>query len=278
MWDAFDGSLRASYLGYDDADEVQAAIVVKFSDDGEKVIGGYKKSIKIFDTTLPGRICTTIKIKQAASAFALTPTNPDLITTGTWSGNINLFDMRMPKNGCMSSLFGHKAGVTLIKYNYDATLLYSGSRKENCLLIWDMRNFSEPLKTLERTVKTNQRIFFDLSVGGYWLATGDTDGLLRLWNTTDTEYQSERQVIILKNNNSVQYKRRFFQFHLHEDCCNGVSFHPSRPIIATSSGQFKFPNLNEDSETKENEFPKEYQNTLKFWWIGDLQNKTEVDL
>ncbi|KAL5292367.1 WRAP53 family protein [Megaselia abdita] len=194
MWDAFDGSRRASYLGYDEADEVQAAIVVKFSDDGEKIFGGYKKSIKIFDTTLPGRICTTIKIKQAASAFALTPTNPDLITTGTWNGTINLYDTRMPKNGCMSSMFGHKAGVTLIKYNYDASLLFSGSRKEDSLFIWDMRNFAEPLKTLDRSVRTNQRVFFDLSVGGYWLASGDTDGVLRLWNTTDGEYENERKV------------------------------------------------------------------------------------
>lgn len=198
MWDAFDGGLRASYLGYDDADEVQAAIVVKFSDDGEKIFGGYKKSIKIFDTALPGRICTTIKIKQAASAFALTPTNPDLVTTGTWNGTINLYDIRMPKNGCMSSMFGHKAGVTLVKYNYDASLLYSGSRKEDSLFIWDMRNFSEPLKTLHRSVKTNQRVFFDLSMGGYWLATGDTDGVLKLWNTTDGEYKTERNVRSLK--------------------------------------------------------------------------------
>lgn len=272
MWDAFDGTRRASYLGYDDADEVQAAIVVAFTDDGEKILGGYKKSIKIFDTALPGRICTNIKIKQAASAFALTPTNPDLITTGTWSGTINLYDMRMPKNGCMSSLFGHKAGVTLIKYNYDATVLYSGSRKENCLLIWDMRNFSEPMKTLERNVQTNQRIFFDVSPGGYWLASGDTDGLLRSWATeNDYEEKKVRNIFILSETNLIIV----FQFPLYEDCCNGISFHPSRPIVSSSSGQFKFHNLNEDNESKENEFPTNFQNTLKFWWIGEVENKVD---
>lgn len=50
MWDAYSGQLRCSYLGYDDADEVEAAISLTFNSDGTKVFGGYKKTIKIFDT------------------------------------------------------------------------------------------------------------------------------------------------------------------------------------------------------------------------------------
>lgn len=52
MWDAFTGELRCSYRGYDDVDEVEAAISIAFSNDGQKVVGGYKKNIKIFDTNM----------------------------------------------------------------------------------------------------------------------------------------------------------------------------------------------------------------------------------
>lgn len=50
MWDAYSGELRCTYSGYDHVDEVEPAITLAFNDDGTKVLGGYKKSIKIFDT------------------------------------------------------------------------------------------------------------------------------------------------------------------------------------------------------------------------------------
>lgn len=52
MWDAFNGELRCTYRGYDDVDEIEAAISVIFSNDGENIYAGYKKSIKVFDTNL----------------------------------------------------------------------------------------------------------------------------------------------------------------------------------------------------------------------------------
>lgn len=52
MWDAFSGELRCSYRGYDDVDEVESAISIVFSNDAQKVIGGFKKTIKIFDTNV----------------------------------------------------------------------------------------------------------------------------------------------------------------------------------------------------------------------------------
>lgn len=50
LWDGFTGDLRGSYRGYDNVDEVEAAFSVTFTSDAEKIIGGYKKTLKIFDT------------------------------------------------------------------------------------------------------------------------------------------------------------------------------------------------------------------------------------
>ncbi|XP_055855225.1 telomerase Cajal body protein 1 homolog [Episyrphus balteatus] len=245
MWDAFNGDLRASYRGYDDVDEIEAAISVIFSPDGEHVLGGYKKCIRIFDTDIPGRSCTKLVTKQAISAFALTSQTKDIITTGSWNGVISLFDKRMPNMGSLHSLFGHNGGITFLKYSNDGNVLFSGARKDNGLCLWDMRDFSKPMAVLSRSVSSNQRIYFDLSPQNEWLLSGDSEGLIRMWNL-----------------NNIEEKR---SFRVHGDSCNGVSFHPNRPIIASSAGQFHFLDQIDDKCTEERVV--EYENSLIFWWI-----------
>lgn len=60
LWDAGDGSLRASYRGYSDVDEVTAAYSLAFSPDGAKLAAGYNKSLRVFDVARPGRDCATV--------------------------------------------------------------------------------------------------------------------------------------------------------------------------------------------------------------------------
>lgn len=49
MWDAFDGSLRCSYRGYNSVDEMEPAISVTFTPDANRIIAGYKKYLRTFD-------------------------------------------------------------------------------------------------------------------------------------------------------------------------------------------------------------------------------------
>ncbi|KAM7353393.1 telomerase Cajal body protein 1 homolog isoform 1-T1 [Cochliomyia hominivorax] len=251
MWDAFSGELRCSYRGYDDVDEVESAISIIFSNDAQKIIGGYKKTIKIFDTNIPGRDSNTIPVKKAISCFALTTDNDNCVTAGTWAGYINHYDLRAPKLGPLFVLGGHSGGITWLKYS--PTLdhnwyLFSGARKDNKILQWDMRNYTKPLQVFERNVQTNQRIYYDLTPLNTWLASGDTEGLLRIWHLSDNHKK--------------------YQLPLHQDCCNGVSFHPSLPIITTSSGQYHFVDLTEDCESQPQEKIINYENSLLFLWFG----------
>ncbi|KAI8121582.1 hypothetical protein FF38_12002 [Lucilia cuprina] len=252
MWDAFSGELRCSYRGYDEVDEVESAISIIFSNCGEKVIGGYKKTIKIFDTNIPGRACTTIPVKKAVSCFALTTDNDNCVTAGTWTGYINHYDLRAPKLGPLFTLGGHSGGITWLKYSptFDQNwYLFSGARKDRKILQWDMRNYTEPLQVFERNVETNQRIYYDLTPMKTWLASGDTQGLLRIWNLGDKDQQ--------------------YELPLHQDCCNGVSIHPSLPIITTTSGQYHFVDVtNSESGDSSTETIIDYENSLLFLWYG----------
>lgn len=51
MWDAFDGSLRCSYRGFNQVDELETALSLSFTLDGSKIIAGYKKCLKTFDVS-----------------------------------------------------------------------------------------------------------------------------------------------------------------------------------------------------------------------------------
>lgn len=57
------------------------------------------------------------------------------------------------------------------------------------------------------------------------------------------------------------------QMPLHNDCCNGVSFHPYRPILATAAGQHH--TLDPLDQTR---IDMIYENYLSLWWIGQQQD------
>lgn len=77
---------------------------------------------------------------------------------------------------------------------------------------------------------------------------------------------------------------------LHADCCNSVSIHPLRPILATGSGQYHFNDPISELEDPEKDvdeltqvdlsmesnikYSSNAENSLVFWWIGDIPNIT----
>jgi telomerase Cajal body protein 1 len=257
MFDAFNGSFKCSFRGYDYADELEAALSVCFSPDGQCIYGGYKKSINIFTTSVPGRDYDTINIKQPISCLATNYYEANVLAAGSWNKTITLIDTRDFLT--IDTLQGHKGGVTYLKYSPNGEHLVSGSRKDSNLLLWDMRNLSLPLYKFTRRVDNNQRIYFDISMGSTWLASGDTRGLVHIWNLRDL--------------NEDGFPREI-QFPLHQDSCSGVSLHPYLPILASGSGQFKFDN---EGEVVEGAEPETIENSLVLWWFGDHQKQVQVE-
>lgn len=257
MFDAFNGSFKCSFRAYDNVDELEPALSVCFSPDGSCIYGGYKKSIKIFTTAIPGRDYDTIDIKQPISCLAENYYESNVLAAGSWNKSITLVDTRDFLT--IETLHGHKGGVTFLKYSPDGSSLVSGSRKDSNLLLWDMRNLSLPLYKFTRQVDNNQKIYFDVSIGGTWLASGDTRGLVHLWNLRDLNDDAFPKEI---------------QFPLHDDSCSGISIHPYLPILATGSGQFKFYDEGEVNESAE---PETVENSLVLWWYGDHQQQIQIE-
>lgn len=246
--DAFDGSIRCSYRGYDAVDEVEAALSLCYSTDGSKIYAGYRKTIKIFATDRPGRDYETLESKAPSSALAVNVDN-SMLATGSWNTNIDVFDIRSRDVAPKIALEGvHRGGITYLKFLSDTTLI-SGARKDSKLVLWDLRNPATPFFMFNRNVDTNQRIYFDVTPEGKWLFTGNTDGCLKVWNLFE-----------IYADNSLPVKE--FSYKLHDDCLNGVSIHPFLPVFATSSGQHLNQMPDMDSETE-----CSVENFITMWWV-----------
>lgn len=128
--------------------------------------------------------------------------------------------------------------------------------------------------SLKRNVATNQRIYFDLDPSGRYLLSGDTEGVVSVWDTQTAPPDS--------NEEQLQPQLRF---QTHWDCTNGISIHPFMPLLATSSGQrqFPWPGDSEGDSASDGEggkavmSPQEIRqdNALTLWWAGPLGAATE---
>lgn len=251
-YDAFDGTLRCTYRGYNDVDECEPALSVCFSTDGDHIFAGFKKSIKTFLTARPGRDFETIKTKSAVSAISATE---NIIAAGGWNTSISIFDQRNQVTEAPVYIITgqHKGGITHLKLLGDNWLI-SGGRKDNKLILWDLRNvLAKPYCIYNREVATNQRIYFDMSLEGKWLISGNTNGQLRAWNLFETFADPEAPV-------------NEYSYPLYEDCCNGVSAHPSLPVVASCSGQFRFEN--DDIRN----------NFVNMWWVNNIHEHESLTL
>lgn len=82
LWDAFTGELRCSYRGYNNVDELEAAISVTFSADGQNIFCGYKKNVKIFSTGRPGREYVEYPVTHPASCLTASLAQPGVVAIG----------------------------------------------------------------------------------------------------------------------------------------------------------------------------------------------------
>nr|CAG4649362.1 EOG090X06W9 [Scapholeberis mucronata] len=281
LWDAYKGTLAATYRSYNHVDEIEAANSVCISPDGEKLYCGFDKCVRVFDVQIPGRHCQTRLSKSTdgysasqsgiISCIAVNPALVSVYAAASYLKTIGLYSE--PDGTALCVLEGHRGGVTHLKFSPDGLVLYSGGRKDPEILCWDLRNPGQVLYTINRTVETNQRIYFDLDPSGRYLISGDTNGNVTMWDTqtgVETDGESPRLLEMCR-------------WKLNDDCTNGVSFHPWLPVVATSSGQrhltcrsvFNDDDDSSESETESFKSPSR-ENSIKLWWAGQTHRQDDI--
>lgn len=274
MWDAFDGQLRCSYRPHDHLDELITPHSLAFSLDGSKLYCGFNKLIKTFHITRPGKDCQTRQTKGKLggqtgiiSCFAMNP-DDKMFAAGSYSKTIGLYSPSCPSAICV--LHGQASGVTQLMYSSDGSKLFSGGRKDNQILCWDVRKLNEVLFCMNRDVTTNQRMYFDIDRENKFLVSGNQNGKVSVWDLS-LELSSP-------SNHPYPVLDTFTQFSAHEDTTNGVSLHPSLPLLATASGQrmVQPPVIGSDGESDEEMDQDDEQkgafsfhNSLRIWSLYD---------
>ncbi|CAJ0937234.1 unnamed protein product, partial [Ranitomeya imitator] len=266
-----------------------------FSPDGSRLFCGFDKMVRVFDTSRPGRDCecrptfrkcfsargwrlcwrpyagnmasarimpglcapAEKKLGQPGiiSCVAFSPAQ-DIYACGSYSRCVGLYSYQ--EGVTLAVLHGPAGGVTHLLFSADGRCVFSGGRKDPEILCWDVRHPGKVLTSLRRNVTTNQRMYFDVESSGRYLVSGDTQGVVSVW---DMISPPEDGVLL-----------PVLQFQAQKDCVNGISLHPSLPILATSSGQRRFP----ESEDSGDESPPEAsaksssagENALQLWWCG----------
>ncbi|XP_007523444.1 telomerase Cajal body protein 1 [Erinaceus europaeus] len=266
IWDAFTGELRASFRAYNHLDELTTAHSLCFSPDGSQLFCGFNRTVRVFSTARPGRDCevrATFAKKQGQSGIisciAFSPAQP-LYACGSYGRSLGLY--AWDDGSPLALLGGHQGGITHLCFHPDGNQFFSGARKDAELLGWDLRQPSHPLWSLNREVATNQRIYFDLDPSGKCLVTGSTSGTVSVWDITGAGLEGRPEPVL--------------SFLPQKDCTNGVSLHPSLPLLATASGQRVFPEPSESGDEREQgvDLPLLSMSNmhldcqLQLWWCG----------
>ncbi|XP_003466219.2 telomerase Cajal body protein 1 isoform X2 [Cavia porcellus] len=269
IWDAFTGELRASFRAFNHLDELMAAHSLCFSPDGSQLFCGFNRTVRVFSTSRPGRDCevrATFAKKQGQSGIisciAFSPTQP-LYACGSYGCSLGLY--AWDDGSLLALLGGHRGGVTHLCFHPDGNRFFSGARKDAELLCWDLRQPGHPLWSLSREVTTNQRIYFDLDPSGQFLVSGSTSGAVSVWDISGAGGDDGKPEPVLS-------------FLPQKDCTNGVSLHPSLPLLATASGQRVFPEPTDSGDEGEQvpDLPLlslrhvHLECRLQLWWcMGD---------
>ncbi|XP_034612962.1 telomerase Cajal body protein 1 [Trachemys scripta elegans] len=268
VWDAFRGDLRATFRSYNHLDELTAAHSLCFTPDGSQLFCGFDKTVRVFETERPGRVCEsrpTFVKKQGQcgiiSCIAFSPAQP-LYSCASYSRTVGLYSRA--EGAPLAMLQGHRGGVTHALFSPDGTRLFTGGRKDPEILCWDLRQPGRVLFSMHRTVATNQRLYFDLEPSGQFLLSGTTEGLVSVWDTAQPPTGDPKPVL-----------EPVLQFQALQDCVNGISLHPSLPLLASASGQREFPEPwdsseeDEEGEPRPPQRPARGQNCLQLWWCGE---------
>ncbi|UYV65917.1 WRAP53 [Cordylochernes scorpioides] len=269
LWNAFNGELQATYQAINHVEEVKGAHSLAFEPMGNLLYTGFNKMVRLFDVSRPGRQVenrpthTKKEGGQAGiiSCFAFEATHHSVYAAGSYGRTIGIYGMKEGDYIC--EMEGHRGGVTHVKFSPCGNRLYSGARMDNEILCWDLRNPGVVLARMRRVVATHQRMYFEVSSSGRWLVTGNSNGVVSVW---DMEQEPQTEILL---------PAQFFQ--AHGDCVVGVALHPSLPLLATGSGQRHFPQLAEEDDATLFKPPSCGDCSIRLWWLQPANSRDSIE-
>ncbi|EME30006.1 transducin family protein / WD-40 repeat family protein [Galdieria sulphuraria] len=269
LWDGNDGSYRCSYCAYNHCDELVSPHSIRFSTFGDSIFCGFHRRLCVFDTQRPGRdfieySLTSYRgqgpsLRGIVSSIDSKIEEPYYLTLGSFSGVVGLGDYRVDQaNFLHTTMRAHNGGITMVRFvPGSSTLLLAGARKDDDIVVWDIRNTNKVVYRLSRKSETNQRIGFDIDHTGKFVCSGSTDGIIRLW--------------------SLQNGRLFMSWNASRWSISSVSWNPCFPLLASCSGQRCFPVRSHSCLGSKQGSDSSSESIESEWFSSNRQMKQEDD-
>ncbi|KAJ7606634.1 WD40-repeat-containing domain protein, partial [Roridomyces roridus] len=253
LLDASDGRLRASYRIVDHRERQIAPHSLAFNLSATRLYCGFEDALEVFDVAQPGegtRLHTSPSkksrdgLKGIISALDFSPSyESDFYGAGSLSptegGNIAVFS---ETGGAVPVCFvsgGPAAGVTQLHFNpAQPHILYAAFRRRSEIFSWDLLDTTAPVKiytpppSSANDRETNQKRRFDVDLAGRFLAVGDQEGRVSVFDLAAEE-----------NTPRLTYPA-------HSDALGSVSFHPTKPTLLSDEDE---ESSSEDSEDEEDD-------------------------
>ncbi|KAI9511442.1 WD40 repeat-like protein [Russula earlei] len=267
LLDASDGRLRASYKIVDHRERQIGPHSVSFNYSADKLYCGFEDAVEVFDINNPGqgtRLATTPSkksrdgLKGIISALAFCPSyDPSyrlyaagsLSPSSATSVNIALFDEDTGEKpvGWIGDI---KASVMQLAFNpVKSHVLYASFRRRDEIYGWDLRGSTvTPLQIFRRgdgsMLETNQKIKFDLDIGGDWMGVGDQNGNVNMFNLATCSAGPTNEVGEALSCGTGPV----LKYRAHDDAVGSVAFHPVRPLLLSVSGSRHFDDIESEGE------------------------------
>ena len=146
---------------------------------------------------------------------------------GTYSKNIYLLDHKANKPIEIINNNSHTGGINCLKFlNRESNNIYflSGARKDDKILLWDIRNTTVPVLEYYRKNQTNQKLKFEIDSDDKYLFVPNCDGTALVYSLN----ANETKVI------------SYFYASESADVLSSIDYHSDMKLMMTTTGTRQF--------------------------------------
>jgi WD40 repeat protein len=177
------------------------------------ISGSWDETAKVWDLEDGADRTTFARHDDALLCVAISP-DGRLVASAGWDGTVWIWDRITGKP--VHALNGHKGSILSLAFSPDGKWLASGSG-DRTVRLWDVERSVQTLTLPGHSNDVSAVAFVELE-GGYQLVSGDTAGVIRLWDISKIGQRDE--LITLRG---------------HQGAVTMVAFSPTNRLVASSS-------------------------------------------
>jgi WD40 repeat protein len=233
-----DGAVLSSYHTYNQVGELAHSQSLAFNCKATHLYAGGMKRISCFDIERHGFPCKMTETAPRGALFgqrglvSCLSFNPDLsacFSAGCFDGSVSIYVENTSES--VLDIAHLNYAVNQVRWSPCGRLLYMSGRKHDYVHCWDIRGTKKEVGRMSRRCRSQQRLTWDLDPWGRYLACGDEDGALSVFDTNTFDAIHTQQ--------------------LSTQTVNSVAFHPYGGLLATGVGSSKSFQADESSDSSE---------------------------